>query len=344
MDDNDKATSRPVRVAVSVAVVIAMFVFALPRFADYGEAWRRVRAMDGLAVVSLVAVALWNLATYWFLLVLALPGLTLRNAAISNQASTAVANVAPAGGALGAGLTWSMYRSFGHSSEDITRSMATTTFWNAAVKLGTPAAAVLLLAAGNDAPPLSLALVSAFVLGLSVAGGALLLSHKTLLRRLAAGVGRVAAIVGDRSRRQVGEEWGERADATREETLDLVRDRWPALSLAAIVSHGSLFAVLLVALRHAGVDAAEVSVGEALTAFAVVRVLLIIPLTPGGAGLAEVGLSGLLVAAGGNAPAVVGAVLVFRALTWLLPVPLGAVSYLWWARSSQKSHREAVPA
>ena len=45
-------------------------------------------------------------------------------------------------------------------------------------------------------------------------------------------------------------------------------------------------------------------------------------------------LIGGLVAAGGARPQVVAAVLVYRALTWLLPIPVGVVTYLWWRRRS----------
>jgi putative heme transporter len=40
------------------------------------------------------------------------------------------------------------------------------------------------------------------------------------------------------------------------------------------------------------------------------------------------------VAAGGAKPQVVAAVLVYRALTWLLPIPVGVCTYLWWRRRS----------
>jgi uncharacterized membrane protein YbhN (UPF0104 family) len=41
-----------------------------------------------------------------------------------------------------------------------------------------------------------------------------------------------------------------------------------------------------------------------------------------------------LVVAGGAKPQVVAAVLVYRALTWLLPIPVGVATYLWWRRRS----------
>jgi uncharacterized membrane protein YbhN (UPF0104 family) len=41
-----------------------------------------------------------------------------------------------------------------------------------------------------------------------------------------------------------------------------------------------------------------------------------------------------LVAAGGDKPQVVAAVLVYRALTWGLPILVGVFCLLWWRRQS----------
>jgi len=57
------------------------------------------------------------------------------------------------------------------------------------------------------------------------------------------------------------------------------------LTLATLVSHLSLFLVLLLALRHIGVFNREVSWAEALGAFAFARLVTAIPITPGGIGI-----------------------------------------------------------
>jgi uncharacterized membrane protein YbhN (UPF0104 family) len=41
-----------------------------------------------------------------------------------------------------------------------------------------------------------------------------------------------------------------------------------------------------------------------------------------------------LVGAGGDKAEVAAAVLIYRALTWALPILVGIVCYLWWRRSS----------
>jgi putative heme transporter len=87
-----------------------------------------------------------------------------------------------------------------------------------------------------------------------------------------------------------------------------------------------------VTLRHVGVSNAEVTWQEVLAAFAFVRLLSAIPITPGGVGVVELGLTATLVTAGGDEAQVVAAVLVYRLLTFVLPIPVGAGSYFLWQR------------
>ena len=90
---------RILQAAISLAIVVGIFVGVMPLIADYGDVFDTIRAMTSLEIGSLLLVGIWNLVTYWFVLVAALPGLRLREAAVVNQASTAVSNTLPAGDA-----------------------------------------------------------------------------------------------------------------------------------------------------------------------------------------------------------------------------------------------------
>jgi uncharacterized protein (TIRG00374 family) len=78
-----------------------------------------------------------------------------------------------------------------------------------------------------------------------------------------------------------------------------------------------------------------------LAIFAFVRLLTAIPLTPGGLGIVEFGLIGGLAAAGGAKPQVAAAVLVFRLLTYVVPIPFGVLTYLYWRHN--RSWRDSAP-
>ena len=91
--------------------------------------------------------------------------------------------------------------------------------------------------------------------------------------------------------------------------------------------------MLLLALRHVGVSNSEVSWVEVLVVFSFARLLTAIPFTPGGLGLVEAALITGLAAYGGDHAQVAAAVLVFRALTYVLPIPIGLLTYLFWKRN-----------
>jgi uncharacterized protein (TIRG00374 family) len=122
----------------------------------------------------------------------------------------------------------------------------------------------------------------------------------------------------------------------REDSLELLRRRWLALSVTIVVGTLSVFLVLVVALKVTGVGSSEVTLIEAFTAWSLVRLLTAIPITPGGIGITELVLVGTLTGFGGDEPKVVAAVLLFRALTFLPPVFIGAVVAFTWRRHERR--------
>jgi uncharacterized membrane protein YbhN (UPF0104 family) len=320
--------------AVSLAIVVGIFAGVMPLIADYGDVFDTIRAMTGLEGGSLVLIGLWNLATYWFVLTAALPGLRLREAAVVNQASTAVSNTLPAGGVIGVGVSITMLTSWGFRIGSIGRSAVVTGIWNNFVKLGMPVLALSLLALEGDITP---ARAVAAAIGIAVLVGAVVV-FALLLRsdRLARAVGRGLGRIVDWARRLVRKSevggWEERSSTFRTDTIGLLRHRWIWLTVATLVSHISLYLVLLVALRHVGVSQSELSWIAVLAAFAFVRLISALPLTPGGVGVVELGYAAVMTIGLDDITSakVVAAILVFRAVTYLLPIPLGLASYVTW--------------
>jgi uncharacterized protein (TIRG00374 family) len=75
-----------------------------------------------------------------------------------------------------------------------------------------------------------------------------------------------------------------------------------------------------------------VSVPEIFASWALIRILTTIPITPGGIGVVELGLTGALVKFGGPNDEVVAAVLLYRVLTVVPPIAVGGVCLLIWRR------------
>ncbi len=331
--DKRKVTARrraAVRLVLSVALMGAAFLGVLPRVASYDTAWERLFDAHRAELALLLITGVWNLASYLPLLVLALPGLTFRQAAISAQVSTAVANTVPAGGAWGAGLTVAMYRRWGFPGPEITRALLVTGLWNVSTKLLLGVAASVALLTMDDDAPIGLGVTSAVLLFALVTMVALAVRRPGLADSVGAMTEKAAGAVARLCKQVPPTGWARSVERLRRDLGELLTARWRALTLAALLSHFSLFAVLFVAMGATGLNG--VTVVEAFSVFSVVRVALLVPLTPGGAGIAEVGLSILLVSAGGGRPEAVAAVLVYRAVTWGLPVVIGAVCWLLWIR------------
>ena len=331
------------RVTVSLGLAAAILAYVLGSVADVSEVGDAISSMTGLELATLGLAAAWNLFTYWMVVVAATPGLSYPQAMVLVESTTAVANAVPGGSAIAVGLTYSMLGSWGFSGSRCTLSVVVSGLWNNFAKLGMPVLALALLALQGDvtAARLTGALLGVAALVGSVTVFALALRKESFARR----AGDVAAAWVTRLRAMVGkgpvQGWGEATAKFRGRTIGLVRQAWARLTVVTLVSHVSLFLVLLLALRHIGVSNDEVHWAEVLAAFAFVRLLTAIPITPGGLGVVELGLVAGLTAAGGEEAQVVAAVLVFRALTYLLPIPFGLLTYLFWRRNT--SWRKSAP-
>jgi putative heme transporter len=325
------------RWAISIAVVVVVFVIVLPRIADMSEVLETLTAMTWLELLTLMVVAAWNLVTYWILLMVTLPGLSLTKAMIVTEASTAAANIIPAGQPVGMAIAYRMYASWGFRRPAIALALVVSGVGDLFAKLAMPLLALVFLTYyGNAGGALRTgALIGIVVLVAGVVLFIVALSSETSARRLGTWFAKVVSA----ARRAIGRSevtgWGEGMASFRGETVGLLRDRWPAVVGASLLSHVSLYLVLLLTLRHIGVSDAEVGWAEVFGAFAFVRLLSALQITPGGIGVVELGLSAALVLAGGPEAEVVAGVLLYRALTYFSQIPFGALTYLYWRHSKE---------
>jgi uncharacterized protein (TIRG00374 family) len=319
----------------SIALIAAVFVWFLPQFTSLTDVWSSVRGMTWTEVVLLLAAAVWNLATYQFLVVATMPGMTLRQATVATQSATAVSNTVLGGAAISLGLTYAMNSSWGFSRSRTSVMLLISGLWNNFAKLGLPVFALVLLAFSGT---LTTGRLVGGLLGVGALVAVVVLLWLLLRSSAAAArIGNGAARIASALRRPFGRGpvtgWDRATTKFRDRTVLLLRARWHWITLTTLVSHLSLFLVLLLALRFVGVTAEQVSLAEALAVFAFARLLTAIPFTPGGLGVIELALITGLSTAGGPRALVAAAVLVFRALTYVLPIPLGAGTYVFWQRN-----------
>jgi uncharacterized protein (TIRG00374 family) len=338
---------RIIAMVVSVAVIAVVFAFVLPRIANYGDVWDVVKGLSWAWIVALLLTVLLNTATYGPPWVAALPGLSYLRATRVTLASTALSTVAPGGAAVGMATSFAMLRAWGFSGRPVGLAVVITSLWNQLVILGIPIVALAgVVAEGGRNHTLELVAVialAAFVV--IVVGFAIGLSSERLARR-----------VGDRAARLVtwakgiiGKapvKWrGESFVRFRDETIELIRRRWWFLTIATLAGHLTVFIVFVASIRAVDIPRTEVSIVEAFAAWALARVLGSIPITPGGVGFVELGLTGILVAFGASNAEAVAATLIYRFLTVFPTLIFGlAAAATWNVGRRRREHVARSPA
>jgi uncharacterized protein (TIRG00374 family) len=321
---------------VAVVVVVVVFAVILPRIADYGAVWDVISGLSAEWILALAAATTLNVVTFAPPWMAALPGLRFGRAMVLTQSSTALSIVLPGGDAVGIAAAYAMLRGWRFENSSVAVAVVVTGAWNQMVNVGLPVLALALLLLSGGSNPLLLTagvigiavLVAAAVLiGLALRGDA---RARSLGERAQAVANRVLRLV----RRPPRAGWGDGLAGFRRRTIDIVSRRWVALTVATVAGHLAVFGVLLVALRATGVGADEVTFVEALAAWGLVRMLTAVPVTPGGVGVVELGLSTALVGFGANNAGAVAAVLLYRVLTVVPTLVLGAVLGLTWRRGS----------
>jgi uncharacterized protein (TIRG00374 family) len=307
-------------VVLYVAAPALLQVFGA--FKDLGE----VKPWWWLAVVITQAA---GLVCFWAVQRLALHTRDWFTVATSNLASGALGRTIPGGSAAAAALQFQM----------LTRgpvdgpAAATGLTAGSLLLLGTLAALPLLAApaviGGLDVPR---GLLNASLMGLAifvalfVLGFALLRSDRVVNR-----IGRAAGWVlckvrrDDNPRRELPARLREQRDTVR----TTLGERWP-LALAAAAGRWLFdFLTLQAALAAVG---AHPRISLALLAYCAAQLLAQVPITPGGLGIVEAGMTGTLALAGVAGGAAAVATLVYRLGSYWLQLPAGLVAWILYRR------------
>jgi uncharacterized protein (TIRG00374 family) len=314
-----------------VAVVVAglgLYVL-LPSLVRVISSWPRLLTLEPWWL--LVAV-LCEAAS--FFCAMALLRLVLRTKSwfavvTAGLAGNAVTNTLPGGDAVGASVQYRMLAGTGIDTVQAASGLAVSSIIGVAALFSLPVFALPVIIGGES---VSAGLVHAGELGaigfvLILAFGAVILTtDKTLLT-----IGKVSQWLLNKlpRRRKESRDLGTRLLAERDQVrTDLGKNWWKAVLLIAGRIGLDYFSLLAV-LRATGT---RPNPSLVLLAYAATAVLALLPITPGGLGLVEASLSGLLVLAHiptGNA---VVATLAFRLGSYWLPTIAGGVCYILYRR------------
>jgi uncharacterized protein (TIRG00374 family) len=240
---------------------------------------------------------------------------------------------------MGSALQYRMLVATGLPGDRVIAGLTASNLLVFAVVLALPVLAVPAIVRGGVGHDL----VNAAIVGLVVfvvlfAAGVVLLSSDRPLRWL----GRLVQRVRNRLRRHSPplERLPDRLVAERDRILDTLGPRWKRALAAALGRWGCDFASLLAALKALDVLPRP---GLVLLAFCAAQILTQIPVTPGGLGFVEAGLTGMLTLAGVPGDTAVVATFAYRLFSYWLQLPLGLLGLVL-QRAPVASARRITPS
>jgi uncharacterized protein (TIRG00374 family) len=310
------------RGALLAVTAVSLYLLA-PALLEVLGAWRRLDDLSPLWFVAMVLLQLGSYGCMWAIQRLALRTHRWGPVITSQLASNAFGRIVPGGVAAAGAFQYSMLVRAGVPPGAAASGMTASSLLVFGTLLALPLLALPAVIGGAPvAKGLSrAALVGAVVFVLMIAAGAACLVADRPLELL----GRAAQSLRNRLLRGRAPLTGLPRRLIRERDVVravLGRQWWEAL-LAASGRWVLDYLTLLAALTAVGADPRPSLV---LLAFCAAQLLGTLPLTPGGLGFVEAGLTGTLALAGVGAGAAVLAALAYRLVSFWLPIPAGGIA------------------
>jgi uncharacterized protein (TIRG00374 family) len=326
--EDEKSRSLPWKTLAkrAVAVVVAgiAIYLVLPVITEVLASWPQLSTLNPWWIIAAVAAEIAH-----FICTFALQRLALRTKAwfpviTSLLAGNAVTLIMPGGAAVGAAVQFRMLAASGQDTTSTVGGLAASALLGVGGLLALPAIAlpVILASTPSSGGLVYAAIFGAIVFVVFAAFGAVLLTYDTPLRWAGMRAQHLRNLILRKRERLDG--FDETLLAQRNDIREaLGRHWWQAVLLSA----GRLafdYLCLLAALQATG---SRPRPSLILVAYALAGIIRMIPLTPGGLGLVEASLTGLLILADVNSSQAALATLAYRMASYWLPLLAGPVAY-----------------
>jgi uncharacterized protein (TIRG00374 family) len=326
-------------IAITVAVLVAVFGFVIPQLADYRDILGFVGEISTPWWIALAVLSLAFLFAYPIVLMQVIRTLRFREAFVNHMAGTAVTNSIPSGGAIALPLNYAMYMSWGITPHAISAGLLAAGVWDWLARIALPVISVLGVAAIGE---------SLRWMWLVSIGGAIFVAVMLfLLIRLTGDEGAALRFAGwlDKMAGWVSAKiHRDKPDVVkifmqfRDDLNGIISDRAWRLSAATLGNHVAMTALFVASVYSVGVTPDLIPIPWVVLAFTLGRFIVMIPVSPGGLGLVDLGWIGLLTlgwqTANPSLPVdaslISAGVLLFRALSLLPPIPIGIATGLYW--------------
>jgi uncharacterized protein (TIRG00374 family) len=310
------------RVAFLALSAICIYLFA-PSIAEVFSAYDRLGQVHPIWLIPATLCAVGSFACVWFVQAVALGTRDWFSVALTQLAGNAFNRVTPGGGATGTALQANMLADAGFDVAHAATALTVQSVLSTAAIVALPVFALPFVIAGTQVPS---GLLEAIWIGIPVfllmvaIGIATFVADKPLLV-----LGHVVAWVRCKMHRgtAMDEGLGPRLLHSRDLIRREIGPRWEVALGASLLKWLLEYGVLVLTLCGLSADPNPALV---LLAFVAGSVLGLLPFTPGGLGFVEAGLAATLAVAGISTGDALVATLVYRLLTFWLPIPVGAVA------------------
>jgi len=321
----EKSRTRQIVVRIVALLIAGVSLYLLlPKLVDVFSSWPELRKLHPLWIVAGVGFEVVSYMAVWTLQRIALQTRSWFAVVTSQLAAGAAGTVIPGGGATAGALQYGMLVRAGIEPASVASGLAAAVAASTAAVLALPAFA-LLSALGGAAMPdrlRNIALLGGLAFLLLAAAALGVLAWDAPLLVAGRGTRAAAGLIGQRERVA---DLPERLLHQRD-TIRAAFAAHPVLALLAALGKWGFDFLVLVSVVYA-LDL-EPSSSVLLLAYAGAMVLALIPLTPGGLGVVEAGLTGLLVLAGLSAGDAAVTTLAYRLVSFWLPLPFGLGAWL----------------
>lgn len=312
--------------AIALVVTAAGLYFVAPSLLTLFDAWPSLGDVRPVWFVILATLEVASFFCLWMLLRIAMPGSRWLDVSTSQLAGNAASRIIPGGPASGGVVQARMLIQSGHPPGTVGAVLSATGLLTTGMLLTLP---VLTLPAVLLGPPLAhqlqLGLVFSLVIAaVLVAFGLALLTWDRFVGGVGTVVGRVVHLV----RRRVDPGAVARGLVEeRDQVAAAFKGRWLRALGSAAGNRMFDYAALVAALYAVGAQARPSLV---LVAYVAALALAMVPITPGGLGFVETGLTAMLVLAGVTTSQAVVATLFYRLVSFWTPIPIGAIAWAGW--------------
>lgn len=296
----------------------AVFYFLIPQVVDVWAAFPGLRTYRPLWFPVMIALEVASFACVWQLQRFAVHGLSWFLSATSQVAANAVSRVIPGGLAVGGAVQFHMLSRGGCDPGAAGSALTAISLLTTGAVFSLPVVVLPAFLFGQPAPAGlgEAALVGAGLFGALAALGLALARSDRLVRFLGRLIGRAMMLMRHKPPGDLPDLLVDR----RNQVLTALGARWPAAVMTSAGKWGLDYLALLAALAGAHQHPRPSLV---LLAYTAASVLAMIPITPGGLGFVEAGLTGTLTLAGVPATAAALATLAYRLVSFWLPLAAG---------------------